>query len=100
LWCLRWVEKSIRQHRHATLNFNLEGGAMEEEIRSMITQLGFKIAAQAVSYFVSPPRRRLSWEVEWVSPASHTDPPDFLRIVAARPDVTELEWKEVPISPH
>ncbi len=99
LWCLRWVEQRIKQQRHGILTFAIEGSAGEEEIRLGITGSGFKVASQAVTYIASPPRRKLSWQVAWVSRASVTDPPIFLRDLAARPDVTELEWQEVHNSP-
>lgn len=94
LWCLRWVERFIHQNRHAVLSFAAESQSAEEEIRTRINASGFKVVPQTVTYLTPALRRKVSWQIEWMSTAGETAPPDFLREIAARDGVTELEWRE------
>jgi putative Mg2+ transporter-C (MgtC) family protein len=92
LWGLHWVEGFVRQHRSATLSLVVEDDAREEEVRGSLARSGFRIAAQAVTYIL-PPRRRVSWDVEWEGRANEARRPGFVGEIAAHPDVTEVEWK-------
>ncbi len=94
LWCLRWAERLIPQQRRGRLTFAVDSEAAEDEVRSRITASGLRVTSQAIAYLHPAPRRKLSWEVEWRSRPDENLESRFLREIAARPEITELEWKE------
>lgn len=96
LWCLRWAEPLIRRQRHATLMFAADSDATEQNVRAIVRGSGYTITPQNVVYLSSPPRKKVTWEVGWVTKGERTDPPDFLSSLAALAEVSELEWSETP----
>lgn len=95
LWCLKWVERRMRQDRRATLSLAVgAAGPAEDEVRAFLFAKGFRIVSQSVVYAVAIRQRKLLWEVEWHGHANRVRLPDFLDELAQRSDVAELEWKE------
>lgn len=99
LWCLRWAEPLIGRHRHATLIFAADSDATEQNVRAILSSSGYSITPQNVAYLSSPARKKLTWDVGWITKGRNTDAPEFLSDLAALAEVSDLEWSETPSHP-
>lgn len=89
-----WLDRSLRQDRHAMLVAILTPeGPTQEEINVILTAAGFWIASCAVTYSQTSQRRRIRCEVRWHGRVMDFRPPDFLEKLLQRPGVLKLHWR-------
>jgi len=93
LWVLKWWEGLRKQECRASLVLVTDAdNPGEEELVARLGAAGYRIDRWAVEYVERAQVRRLSCEVHWQG-GRQSRPPEFVREMAGRPQVREIEWK-------
>ena len=91
---LRFLEKRLKQHRHATLTITTsENNPSGSEILNAIAQAGYKINASSVALGQNASLSELTFEVSWLASGPDLPPISFLKVLSARFDLVRTDWR-------
>ncbi len=94
LSALKWAEQRMPQDRRALLVVAAgPGGPTEEDIRTCLTDEGFRLAAYAMTYVPGEGRCSFHCDVRWRGRQADMRPPRFLAALAQRPGMVQLDWR-------
>lgn len=91
LWCLRYLERHLREDRRGTL-FVTADGRESEGFFDLLKRDGYTVAASGFQAEGSPRRIRFTYELLWRASGRQADKPRFLDELLARPGVHGVEW--------
>lgn len=91
---LRRLEPYIRQDRRAvlTLTAGAEAAVSEGDVRTYLSEAGYRLSATAVTYAEGAERCEYRWDVAWLGSGVEVRPPGFIADLARRPGVLRVAW--------
>jgi putative Mg2+ transporter-C (MgtC) family protein len=96
LWSLKRLELRIPQEHRAVLTLTVaENGPSEEEIRSGLTEAGYRICSWdlAARGRGESRQRRIRSELHWQGKGTEPMTPEFVRRLVNREGIASLRWK-------
>jgi putative Mg2+ transporter-C (MgtC) family protein len=90
---LKLVENRLAQmHEGTLLIVTAASGPQEDEIRSLLTNGGFRIASSGLAACEGTERSELKCELRWKAKIPDSAIPEAIRRLQGRPGVVRLEW--------
>ena len=94
LWGMKHLEDHWKQDRHGALAITVAlAGPSEEEIFGVMTQAGYKVISQSITFAHDAGSREYTCNVRWRAKPVENRTPSFLEPLARLPGILKLAWK-------
>ncbi len=96
LWYLKWIEHYIPREHQADLVLAFEAGTvLEPDIALLLDKARFTVVSQSAAFKDRGERCVLRYDIRWPARGLPATAPAFIRELAHRPGIIELEWRPV-----